>query len=440
MDNGLKRVAICFLLWIVCSSVVYTKHRPRRDLNIVHEWSQIEFDYHSEVERQANIDSGFFRDGTIVPLDCDVYYSGNTSTVFITTPRIHSGTPVTLGIVTDRTRNGNPIVAPYPSWSWHNNSNECPVNGISSAFRITIDECERLWVIDIGPLNDVITCPARLLVFDLRTNHLLLRYEFPNSVLLSNSFLSTLVVDVVDQANSCRNTFVYLGDVRGFQMIVYDLAQNRSWAVRDRTMYPYPNYGIYNIAGQQFYIMDGIVGMSLTPNKPGEPRRLFYHAMSSPTENWVYTSYLRNETIFRNNPFAAPQIFHTYRNTRSTQSSAEAIDRDGIMYYGLLGDIKIACFNTQGIYQNKNSTAIIADNPVTLQFPDGVKISTNSRGRQELWILTSRAQYVATGTMFDVNETNFRIMVADVNQLVSGTSCRHSQPRGLTNNPDIYLP
>lgn len=56
--------------------------------------------------------------------------------------------------------------------------------------------------------------------------------------------------------------------------------------------------------------MDGILGMALTAYKPGRERILYYHAMSSPSENFVETSYLRNKTIFEGNALAAPQIFH----------------------------------------------------------------------------------------------------------------------------------
>lgn len=56
--------------------------------------------------------------------------------------------------------------------------------------------------------------------------------------------------------------------------------------------------------------MDGVLGMALTPYVPGKDRILFYHAMSSPTENWVNTADLRNSSLFQGNPWAAPYIFH----------------------------------------------------------------------------------------------------------------------------------
>lgn len=56
--------------------------------------------------------------------------------------------------------------------------------------------------------------------------------------------------------------------------------------------------------------MDGILGAALSPYSPNEDRKLFYHAMSSPTENWVYTSLIRNQSRFQDNPESSPEIFH----------------------------------------------------------------------------------------------------------------------------------
>jgi hypothetical protein len=118
------------------------------------------------------------------------------------------------------------------------------------------------------------------------------------------------MVDVRDAHSGCRNTFVYVADCQTYSIIVYDVQKNRSWRVTDKTMYPYPNYGTFNILEDSFDLMDGVLGMSLSPYKPGQERILFYHAMSSPTENWVKTSDLRNRTRFLHDPLSSPEIFH----------------------------------------------------------------------------------------------------------------------------------
>lgn len=153
------------------------------------------------------------------------------------------------------------------------------------------------------------------------------RYEFPQDVVTLQHLLVTPAVDVRDPNSGCRNTFVYVADVLGFALLVYDVANRRSWRIQDKTFYPYPTYGTYTIAGlavgnsksqfnfkssftgESFELMDGILGLALSPYVPGQDRRLYYHAMSSPTENYVSTAYLRNQTIFEHDPAAAPYIF-----------------------------------------------------------------------------------------------------------------------------------
>lgn len=120
----------------------------------------------------------------------------------------------------------------------------------------------------------------------------------------------TPVVDVRDAHAKCKDTFVYIADCQTYSIIVHDVQRHVAWRATDKTMYPYPNYGTFDILGDSFDLMDGVLGMSITPYKPGEDRILFYHAMSSPTENWVRTSDLRNQSRFIHDPQSSPEIFH----------------------------------------------------------------------------------------------------------------------------------
>lgn len=68
---------------------------------------------------------------------------------------------------------------------------------IVSTFRIYIDECDRLWVMDTG-LADILGDPNQIsspaiLVFDLNTDQLLKRYDFPESDVKEESFFGVLV-------------------------------------------------------------------------------------------------------------------------------------------------------------------------------------------------------------------------------------------------------
>lgn len=103
---------------------------------------------------------------------------------------------------------------------------------------------------------------------------------------------------------------MYVADPQAFAIIVHDAAQMTSWKIVDKTFYPYPNFGTFNILGDSFELMDGVLGMALEPYVPGRDRKLFYHSLSSATENWVYTSFLQNRTRFTDNPNSSPEIFN----------------------------------------------------------------------------------------------------------------------------------
>lgn len=124
--------------------------------------------------------------------------------------------------------------------------------------------------------------------------------------------------------------------------------------------------------------MDGVLGLSLSPYRPGEDRTLFFHALASNTENWVPTSLLRNQTAFMSAEDAEPRAFRQMPKKRSSQSAAAAMDRNGIMYFGQMRETSIACWNSnQGnLYQGYHNSLddILERNSETLQFPSGVKV------------------------------------------------------------------
>lgn len=67
------------------------------------------------------------------------------------------------------------------------------------------------------------------------------------------------------------------------------------------------------------------------------------------------------------------------------------MDRNGNLYFGVLQPSAIACWDSSTPY-NLNNIRVIAQNNVTLQFASGVKVITNQRGEEELWVVTDRFQ------------------------------------------------
>lgn len=119
--------------------------------------------------------------------------------------------------------------------------------------------------------------------------------------------------------------------------------------------------------------------------------------------------------------------FQVFPKERSSQSAAEAIDRNGIMYFGLMDPPSILCWNTATEFSSHNFHTVAADRE-TLQFASGVKIVLNARGEEELWVLTSSFQRIMTGSITS-ERINYRIHAEKVPIILANSPCKNS-PNG----------
>lgn len=67
------------------------------------------------------------------------------------------------------------------------------------------------------------------------------------------------------------------------------------------------------------------------------------------------------------------------------------MDSNGNLFFGLMGPIAIACWDSSRPYSRDNMR-VVAQNKETLQFASGMKVVRNRKGIEELWILTCRFQ------------------------------------------------
>lgn len=135
-------------------------------------------------------------------------------------------------------------------------------------------------MLDTGKLGDVQRCSPQLVVFDLDTDRVVRQYKIPAAQYRTGSSLFiTPVVDVRDatpgSADTCPNTMVYIADVNGIGLLVYDFLQNTSWRVQNKYLYPSPYAGTFTLAGETFDLMDGVFGLALTPSaSAGQHQRM----------------------------------------------------------------------------------------------------------------------------------------------------------------------
>lgn len=390
-----------------------------KDLRIVKQWAELDFVFPSEAARVTALANRNFVPGNSVPIDVDVQHRRGPakSRIFVTIPRFDEGRPVTLGTVED-----DGLIRGYPDYSWHDNQgSNC--DGMTSVFRVAIDRCNRMWVMDAGKIGDTAVCPPQLLAFDLNTDQLIYRHRPNSSSYIATSLFITPVVDVRgEKPSDCADTFVYVADVSGFGLLVVDVLRDRSWRVTNKYMFPYPSYGTFTIDGESFDLMDGILGMALSPYVIGNDRILYFHALASATENVVRTSVLRNDSFIIDSN-ADPQSISVFSKERPNQSAAEAMDSNGILYFGLMEPPGIWCWNS-GTEFSKHNFHQIAINKETLQFSSGMKIVKNMKGEEELWVLTSSFQRVMTGSITS-DRINFRIHAEKIPVLLENSPCKH---------------
>ncbi|XP_059470371.1 protein yellow-like [Neocloeon triangulifer] len=391
----------------------FPQNLQQNRLREVFNWKQLDFNYPSQRAREEAIRSGAFLPNlTSVPIGV----TGTRNRVFFTVPRWNNGVPVTLAYVNYPSQSSSPILNPYPNWEMNREGN---CDGITSVYRVKVDECDRLWVLDTGLVNSLVDpkriCPPQVLTFDLKTDRVINRYRIPDSVLKSDSLPVTIEVEY--PRGTCgkpTDAILYIADVTAYSLIVANLATGRAWSVKDKTVYPSPEAGTYDIAGESFELMDGILGLALGPKNDPGGRKLYFSAMSSFQQRWVQTSLLRNETAASN----SPRAFQTGAQPRPGQSAGPAMDNNGVLFFGLVTTETLVCWNTRNPFESRYIGKLAQDRN-TLQFLATVTIDQSQR----LWTLSNRLQKFLLGTM-NPNEVNVRVFMADsTSELVKGTVC-----------------
>ncbi|XP_076654785.1 protein yellow-like [Halictus rubicundus] len=139
-------------------------------------WKTLDFAYPDEASRQMAMMRGDFVPENALPVGIEIW----RNKLFVTVPRWRNGIPATLNYISlDTNRGGSPRLTPYPNWA-QNKAGACGT-GMTTAYRIHADACDRLWVLDTGTIGigntTVQACPYTLNVFDLTTDKILRQYR-----------------------------------------------------------------------------------------------------------------------------------------------------------------------------------------------------------------------------------------------------------------------
>ncbi|XP_067005601.2 dopaminechrome tautomerase [Anabrus simplex] len=397
MASSLYRLLPLLLVAVSCSA----------DLEVLYQWNFLPF----------NLPPGFPA-GDYVP-ENNVFTGLEVSwdRIFVALPRLRPGVAATLAwLPRDVNHQGvalggsSPLLQAYPNWRWHSREANC--SGLISVYRMRADRCDRLWVLDSGLMDSLGSftpvCPPKLLTFDLRTNQLVRSVVFPSDVRRLNSLFTNLVLDD-EGAQTCDDMVIYISDTAAPGLVVYDVKRDSTWRISHSTMWPSPDFSTFEVAGETFTLMDGIVGLALSPpappphavfggHIPQQGRLLYYQPLATDRLFSVATSALKAGPLPEGAELQVTLVGH-----KSSQSANLAVDQnDGGIYFCPVKETAIANYQP-----STNTNRIIEFNPELLQFSSELVIAPRDGGR--IWLISSRFQKFFRRT-YNPHEINFRIM------------------------------
>ncbi|CAK1547166.1 unnamed protein product [Leptosia nina] len=386
---------------------------PQKPIGTLYRWKQMDFVFPSPEEREIAVNNGQYVQANVIPLGVERW----KSRVFVSTPRWKKGIPASLSCLPIVAEEASPPLTPYPSWDWHTADN---CTGITSVFRMAIDHCGVMWVLDSGQVEAFETprqiCPPTLIAINLETDKVVGRFQIPEQFVLQDSLITNIILDSRDP--QCKDLHVYISDVRRFGLTVFRVADAAFWRFSHYTFYPEPLLSNYTLHGVNFQWTDGLFGMSLGNYHLGD-RPLYYHAMSSSFEFVVSTSVIRDPARVNN----STDEFKLLGESRGPigQVSAAAVDRNGIMFFNLVLQDSIGCWDTRKEYKVEN-LGIVAKNNKTLVFPNDLRLDHEIP--QVGWIISNRLPMY----QFNLNnpdEYNYRVMFLDPVTAIANTVCQY---------------
>ncbi|XP_050083037.1 major royal jelly protein 1-like [Anopheles aquasalis] len=388
-------------LWclLVLASGTTTLAQHPSPFETVKQWNLLSYNFPWDYPTS---NKNFYNPENVVATGMEVGYDR----IFIATPRLFSGVPATLSSISRGSLGDSPTLQAYPSWSHHRagtNEYNCSEIGLVSVYRIRIDSCNRLWALDAGvsrSLEDFeVTCPPKILVYDLHTDQVVRRIDFPPEVIRGESLYTNIVVDETTSQpqNNCDDVFVYITDTVAPGIVVYDSAKDLTWRLSHPAMYPDPDFAESSILEHRFTLMDGVVGLAFDP----ETDTLYFQPLATDRLFSVSTSALRGGPL----PFGKDLPVKLVGRKSSQGIGLAVAPRGGTIFYSPLSETAVASWNPR-----TNEHSILAQDQEKIQF--AADLRTPDRDETALYVLTSKFHRFFLKNL-DANEFNTRILRID---------------------------
>jgi len=294
---------------------------------------------------------------------------------------------------------------------------------------MSVDVCNRLWAIDMGVANGTIHSQPRLIVIDLNTDRIVRRFTItPDLRRADNStWFVGLIADV--DLKSCDNAYAYVPDI-GWGLVVYSFRDNSARRLDHPYFYFDPLATAFNVGGVRVQWKDGVFGLALSERRADGYRTLYFGVMASTRMFSVDTRVLQS-----NSSVADTIDEYKYLGHRPVGMQAAALSMDGAtgaVFYSLVNQDAIGCWNPRRSEQHSNeTTAVVAQDSVTLQYPSDIKVDFESN----LWVLSDRMPlFLYRVHDMKVTDVNYRVFRAPVTDLIRGTVCELAKSSGSVSN------
>ncbi|KAJ8963212.1 hypothetical protein NQ318_018678 [Aromia moschata] len=362
-------------------------------LEVVNQWNFLNFDF------PDNFDTKSFRPENTVFTGIEV----TDDRIFVALPSIRDGVPAALTSIPRNTPPGSsPVLQAYPNWSFQGAANNLSCSALISVYRVRTDSCNRLWVLDAGTVTSIDNfrrvCRPKLLAFDLSTNEVVRTILFPDDVLRPNSGFINFVIDENVQGK-CDSAFFYVADSLAPGIIVYDGIKEQTWRVSHPSMFPNPDHSSYNIGGDAFTLMDGIIGFAHSPPAcyivfPG----IGYRQVTTDTK--IFS--IPTSALTKGPQRELEELPVAVAGRKSSQGLALTLNpTDNTLFFSPFSETSVASWNVL-----TNEQRVIASDPTSLQFTSELRW----KGEEStLWLASSRFHKFFKRTVTP-SEVNLRIM------------------------------
>ena len=144
-----------------------------------------------------------------------------------------------------------------------------------------------------------------------------------------------------------------MADTEGYGLVVWNGMNLKR--LESKYFDPEESATHFTVAGTQFTVPDGILGMDITVDEPNPSKRLLYFR---PLASF-YMSYVNVANLQWNLATPSAISYRTNRNKMRSQSAAQAFSKRGILFFSSTSDESIICWNRHKPFDLKNTVCIL---------------------------------------------------------------------------------